>query len=259
MEGSRIRPLWVLWIPLALGGCGLPVGVQIASLLADGISFFATEKTVSDHGISLVADKDCAVWRAVKGDDICRQQADGDTAVAVASEPTEPEPPAEALAELDVAAGASEPAPPAPPIVPSPPVTVEILPAPAPARDGAPAAKPAAIDPAPTAAGLGEAEVKIQPLPPAVETPAPGGTFWVIASFYRPGDAKRFARRVATIPTKVLAGTARGRIVFRVAVGPVAKTKRSGMRRRLARAGFSDAWALKLKRPRVVVELASAE
>ena len=63
----------VALLPLVLSGCALPIGVQVASWALDGISFLATEKSVSDHGISAIAQKDCAIWRIFKGDPICRE------------------------------------------------------------------------------------------------------------------------------------------------------------------------------------------
>jgi len=39
--------------------------LQVASWALDGISYIMTEKSVTDHGISVVAQKDCAVWRGV--------------------------------------------------------------------------------------------------------------------------------------------------------------------------------------------------
>lgn len=56
----------------------------MASLLAEGFSYAATGKGVADHGISMVAEKDCAVFRAVKGEEICRENAGHATATAFA-------------------------------------------------------------------------------------------------------------------------------------------------------------------------------
>ena len=66
------RLLPVLLFTLFTTGCSIPI--QVASLVADGISLFTTEKTVSDHGISMAMDKDCAVWRGLGGDEICKDK-----------------------------------------------------------------------------------------------------------------------------------------------------------------------------------------
>jgi sporulation related protein len=65
------RYFWVL-IAALVGGCGLPPAVMIASYAADGVSYVATGKSVSDHGISEVTGRDCAVWRIVEGESICK-------------------------------------------------------------------------------------------------------------------------------------------------------------------------------------------
>jgi hypothetical protein len=67
------RYLWVM-MPALLSGCGLPPAVMIASYAADGVSYIATGKSVSDHGISEVTGRDCALWRIVKGTSICKDE-----------------------------------------------------------------------------------------------------------------------------------------------------------------------------------------
>ena len=66
-----------------LGACAIPVPLRITSWALDGIAYLATEKSVTDHGISLVAQQDCALWRGFIGEQICRSE-DG-TAIAVAA------------------------------------------------------------------------------------------------------------------------------------------------------------------------------
>ncbi len=68
---------------LFLGGCALPVPVQIASWALDGISYMLTEKSVADHGISVLAQKDCAVLRGLLDPgEFCRDFDDTATALA---------------------------------------------------------------------------------------------------------------------------------------------------------------------------------
>jgi hypothetical protein len=68
---------------MLLSGCAVPLPFQIASWALDGISYIATEKSVTDHGISIVAQKDCALFRVVQGDEICSVYDDSE-AIAVA-------------------------------------------------------------------------------------------------------------------------------------------------------------------------------
>jgi len=67
------RYLWMV-MPALLSGCGLPPAVMIASYAADGVSYVATGKSVSDHGISEVTGRDCALWRVIKGKSICQDE-----------------------------------------------------------------------------------------------------------------------------------------------------------------------------------------
>ncbi len=60
------------WFALAaaailLSGCGLPPIVSYISYGADVFSYLATKKSVTDHGISLAMQKDCALLRILDG------------------------------------------------------------------------------------------------------------------------------------------------------------------------------------------------
>jgi|GEM_PF-1547544 len=86
------RLLPVLLIPLLLGGCALPVPIQIASLAIDGFLYLTTEKSLTDHGISVVSGQDCALHRVVTRDgDVCDDVVDGGVAVAEAPSEQKPE------------------------------------------------------------------------------------------------------------------------------------------------------------------------
>ena len=57
---------------LLLGGCAVPLPLTVASWAVDGISLMTTDKTLTDHGLSAVAGRDCALWRGLTEGDICR-------------------------------------------------------------------------------------------------------------------------------------------------------------------------------------------
>lgn len=57
---------------LLVAGCAVPVPLQVASWALDGISFLTTEKSMTDHGLSMVTQQDCAVWRGVTEGDLCK-------------------------------------------------------------------------------------------------------------------------------------------------------------------------------------------
>ncbi len=70
-----MRFYWVAPVPiLFLAGCvNIPPMLAVASYAADGVSYLASGKSVSDHGISYVIGQDCAVWRMVKGESVCHE------------------------------------------------------------------------------------------------------------------------------------------------------------------------------------------
>ncbi len=75
---------------LSLGGCGLPPVVNLASFALDGMSLLSTGKSVSDHVLSAAAERDCAVWRVVNNEDVCREyDADKKSRVVLAEEKRE--------------------------------------------------------------------------------------------------------------------------------------------------------------------------
>ncbi len=78
------RKLLVVLGALLVSGCAVPIPIQVASWAIDGISYLTTQKSLTDHGLSMVAQQDCAVWRAVQGKNICDSYDDAGT-VAVAS------------------------------------------------------------------------------------------------------------------------------------------------------------------------------
>ncbi len=76
------------WLVLAaaaivLSGCGLlPPVVTYAFSAADILSFLTTKKTVTDHGISFVLQKDCALLRVLDGP-ICVEETEAETTVQI--------------------------------------------------------------------------------------------------------------------------------------------------------------------------------
>ncbi|MEE8393375.1 MAG: SPOR domain-containing protein, partial [Rhodospirillales bacterium] len=78
------RGVLLVFSAFMLGACALPMPVQIASWALDGISLLATQKSVADHGISFISRKDCAMWRVIKGEELCISDDAGIIAVAMA-------------------------------------------------------------------------------------------------------------------------------------------------------------------------------
>jgi hypothetical protein len=62
----------VMGAGLMTGACAVPLAVSGASYAADGGLLVASDKTSSDHMISMVSKQDCALWRVVKGRPVCK-------------------------------------------------------------------------------------------------------------------------------------------------------------------------------------------
>ena len=57
---------------LLCSACAAPVGVTVVALMADGVSYAATEKSISDHGISAITEQDCAMHRVFTDNAVCQ-------------------------------------------------------------------------------------------------------------------------------------------------------------------------------------------
>ena len=147
--------LLVLGLPLLTGGCAVSA-VTAASYGADGASYAESGKSGSDHFMSMVSKKDCALWRAFRNENVCHARDPGakdpyhvnyDTAERMPSEDgvsyapplhqTAAEPNSSWSAEAYAKKPEPSPAAPAEPVVAAtepaaPPPAVEEKPAPAP-------------------------------------------------------------------------------------------------------------------------------
>ncbi len=273
MRGIFLRGFILLPI-IVLQGCALPVPVQVASWVIDGISCLATEKSVADHGVSLVAQKDCAMWRGFKGEAFCREDtasiyalwdlgepentgglADGSAPAAKESEGAPGD-----LAAFETAAGAMpltpEPASDASSAAPSgslearapePNTVPPTMPEAAPAVPETPlAAAPEPVTPEPVFSLARFFETFVPRSEPPVPAPSAGGDmYYVIGSFRRIMEAERLADRHFTLEPAVIVANQGGRQAIRVVVGPVIPSDENSLRRAIAGNGISDAWAMR--------------
>lgn len=271
---------------VALGGCALPVPLQVASWALDGISYIATDKSVTDHGISLVAHQDCALLRGVTQGQVCRDWDDAATLVADAGATKHPTPSVKAPAvRIGYAAAAHSDIPPlsteldtampnvetlanfstaAGPAEPVPAVAVKAL------HPLAPVVQAAALKAAPARAAVrakAPAKAKRLPLPVTATAQLPfpmqqastavrlaataraeptAGIYYVIGSFRNFANAHEFASRYEPLVPDVLASKLDGAPVFRVVVGPVPEGNERQIYRRVADAGLKDSWAIRV-------------
>ena len=85
-RGGMNKRVLILLCPLLVAGCALPLPVQVASWVIDGVSYLATRKSVAEHGLSIVTKKDCEVLRGVLGGGLCIDDVVSDTAIAAYEE-----------------------------------------------------------------------------------------------------------------------------------------------------------------------------
>ncbi|WP_341363658.1 SPOR domain-containing protein [Thalassospira sp. SN3W] len=79
-----MKKILVVVAPLALAACGGPVELTVAKLAGDLISYVTTGKSTTDHAVSAVAERDCALHRPLFEEDVCRDNVVLDDAVALA-------------------------------------------------------------------------------------------------------------------------------------------------------------------------------
>jgi hypothetical protein len=150
----------VLGVGLMTGACGAPLAVTGASYAADGGLLVASDKTSTDHMISMVSKQDCALWRVIKGRAVCKPRESDhdpykvdydDPLRTVAEDGMDYAPPLRAASDAPATSWDAA-AYKAPPTTPSAPVTAvaEAVPEPAPpvaAEPPRPAASPATTKP----------------------------------------------------------------------------------------------------------------
>ena len=68
---SHIRISIAATLLFILSGCSVSPAVDAVSWTVDGVSYFLTGKSMTDHAMSVAAGKDCAMTRVVKGKTAC--------------------------------------------------------------------------------------------------------------------------------------------------------------------------------------------
>ncbi len=235
----------VLALPIVLGGCALPVPVKIAAWVIDGISYVATEKTITDHGISLAMKKDCALLRGVTEGQVCRED-EPEIAVALARLDVQEAEEAGAavatpLADLsavaetedldrfDTASGSVETAEAA---------EAEIL-------QPTPAEKKKASGTAPAVSDTPDV-TREERRSAAVAKAEGANLFYVIASFSSQANAERLVGRYSLLNPSVMPVRIKTRQVYRVLVGPYRKDEMQDAKRRVGKLGIQHVWGIRL-------------
>lgn len=261
---------------IVLSGCALPVPVQIASWALDGVSYLFTEKSVADHGISVLAQKDCAVLRGLLDPgEFCRDFDDTATALAdggsyaglLFGDGADPEEGgAAALAAFETAAGGDA--------LGSVDETGALTNARPIIDDGIDGAAEmidlsVAFEDGTGLTGYPLRVVATGPTQVAspvasLETAADGwrarttarvaetgqeptaGIYFVIGSFREHVNARKLRHKYRVLTPSVLATKLGRASVYRVVVGPFGQDQAKGIHQRITRAGISDSWAIRV-------------
>ncbi len=217
---------------LFLSACAVPPSVQIASWVADGISYIATQKSLTDHGISFLAQRDCALWRGVKGEAICRDPDSGTFAVASGNGEKTP----------DTKRGEKTPDTKRGEKTPDRTFVAA-------QNADEPFAAPVRAAPWVTAVVAGQRWLGRVTKAPPVEPVAGSGLFYVIGSFRRSDLAKALAKRYRVLNARFVDASLRGSRLYRVVVGPFDQSRQDSVYRRIAKAGIDGAWATLMTLP----------
>ena len=207
-----------------LTGCALPLPFQIASWALDGISYLATEKSVTDHGISIVVQKDCALLRVVKGDEICSSNDDSGTIAVAATDTVVTD---DEVAVLDVGSGYLA-------------ATVTEIET----DSGTPKIANSILE-------------KVRPESKDGQHLLISGariwsdrmnadTYFVVGSFFNRVNARRLISKHSDLGPAIMVSLIDGGKVYRVAVGPFDSNQKKDMKLRLKKSGISNAWAMRI-------------
>ncbi len=238
---------------LLLAGCAaIPPAVSVATWAIEGASLAFSGKSVSDHAISAVTRKDCAMWRLLKGEPVCADYPveNGPARAAVALLPAPPKP-----AKFDLASA------PPPAVDRAPGVAIHLAlfaPTPAPRLGAASggtaplveAAAPIEVsdlgDDKPARLSPEVEAVAAQAAPTPAPAPAPTADrhFVSIGSYAVPANARRRVAQYEDLRPFMVAAVVDGRPLLRVVVGPFRSADLEPASRRLRLAGVADAWVL---------------
>ncbi|GAB6053115.1 hypothetical protein JCM17960_19350 [Magnetospira thiophila] len=237
----------VVALPLLVGGCALPMSVRIASWAVDGISYLATEKSLTDHMLSAVTNQDCAVWRTLQGNDVCIDTSDEiQVAAADVAEATGEKPvaagamveapveaaPTEDLTKFETAAGGAEEALPSRSYT----ATETYL-----ASLPLPSLKPASVPVETQLAGLPRHETDELP-----QQMIHSDLVYVIGSYATMEEAALKAQKFSGLRPTVVHRPMDGGMVYRLVVG-FSKADQKDVRGRLVRAGVHNLWAARFE------------
>lgn len=218
-EGNMNRVLLVILGSFTLTACSLPPSLQVASWAIDGISYLTTDKSLTDHGLSMMTKSDCALLRGLKGERICSNGLEiGDVVVASLDDgPIETDAEVTKVAEFETASGGWD--------VKS--VNLE------------------------TSDHVSNNRIQGERLLISGtrnwSDSDDANQYLVIGSFRDRNNAKRLIRRHKALGPAVMASRVKGHETYRVAVGPYSLGDKGKVHKALSKAGIKEAWSIRIE------------
>jgi hypothetical protein len=237
-----------------LTGCALPPAIQITSWALDGISYLATQKSATDHGLSIIAQKDCAMLRVVLGpkelcrdfDDSATELADGmaykqlfegnDFIIASSDPLAEFEPAGGGDYTKDPNAGENQ--------LRKIPMQNKLA-----ALDDMEGLGPYGGGPYEISGEIIRPQAGTVQLSQAVENrsePAVG-YYTVIGSFKNHTNARKLSEQHRVLTPSVLSAKLNSTTLYRVVVGPFTKNDEKSVKVNISQAGIHDTWTIQVK------------
>lgn len=220
---SLIRSYSIIFSAMLLSGCALPLPYQIASWALDGISYVATEKSVTDHGISIVAQKDCALLRVVQGNEICSNYDDNMTsAVAKTGNADTDDKLTVMVIESEKASTATVAE------IETKSQLIEVH-------------KPSSVQ---LQSEIAENTRLLILGARSWSDRLDADMYYVVGSFFNPDYAQSLINKHSDLGPAVLVSLLNGNKVFRVAVGPFESNQKKEVSLNIKKSGINNAWAM---------------
>jgi len=237
-----------------LSGCALPPAIQITSWALDGISYIATKKSATDHGLSIIAQKDCAMLRVVLGPkELCRDFDDDATEIAdgmaykqLFEENEFITASADPLAEFEPSGGGDNSYDPETEQnqLQKSPLQGELA-----MLDDNEGLGPYGGGPYESSYGTIISDAgKVQSTQIAENRSEPEvGFYSVIGSFKNHTNARKLSEQHRVLTPSVLSAKLNSSILYRVVVGPFSKNDEKSVKVEIYQAGISDTWTIQVK------------
>ena len=237
-----------------LSGCALPPAIQITSWALDGLSYIATKKSATDHGLSIIAQKDCAMLRVVLGPkELCRdfdenatELADGMAYKQLFEENEFITASVDPLAEFEPAGGGDYSSDSNKSINQLQKLPVQNIFAMLEEMEGL---GPYGGGPYESSYGsIRPKEEKVHETQVAeVRTEPSEGYYTVIGSFKNHTNARRLSAQHRVLTPSVLSAKLNSTVLYRVVVGPFSKNDEESVKVDISKAGISDTWTIQVK------------